>query len=78
MHIIKNGGMWLQIKRTKILIQKVSDQYMFLKIKFSQNNKFSKIQSHRKTSQINTFMCKNLHKRQNHKKMIKNKGNQNQ
>ena len=76
MHIIKNGDMWLQTKRTKLQIQKVSDQYMFLKIKFSQNNKFSNKISLKKTSQINTFMCKNLHKRKKHKRMIKNKANQ--
>lgn len=67
--------MQLQIKRTKLPIQKVSDQFMFLKIKFSQNNKFSNKLSHKKISQINTFMFKNLHKRQKHKRMIKNKVN---
>ena len=76
MHIIKNGDMWLQTKRTKLQIQKVSDQYMFLKIKFSRNNKFSNKISLKKTSQINTFMFRNLHKRQKHKRMIKNKANQ--
>jgi len=75
MHIIKNGDTWLQIKRVKLLIQKVSDKSMFLKIKFSQNNKFSNKLSHQKRSQINTFMFKNLHKRQKHRRMIKNKAN---
>lgn len=75
MHIIKNGGMWLQIKRAKLLIQKVSDQYMFLKIKFLQNHKFSNKISHKKTIRINIFMFKRANKRQTHKRTIKIQAN---
>lgn len=67
--------MWLQIKRAKLLIQKVSVQFMFIKNKFLRDNKFSNKLIHKKISKINTFIFKNRNKRQKHKRMIKNKAN---